>query len=81
MYSVASKGGTVYVIGGWDGVGAGLDTNEAYKVSKDSWTTKPVMPTARAEASAVGHGGRIYVVGGATPGFGASVDANEVFKP
>lgn len=83
LYAVASKGGTVYVIGGWDGDfnNNGLATNEAYKVSQDSWTMKPPMPTPRAEHGAVGHGGRIYVVGGAQPGFGASVVSNEVFKP
>lgn len=81
MYAAASKGGTVYVIGGWDGIGAGLATNEAYKVSKDSWSPAPPMLTARAEVGAVGHGGRIYIVGGATPGFGAAVAAMEVFKP
>lgn len=86
MYAVATKGGTVYVIGGWNGLfpfipGVG-DTVEAYKVSKDSWTVGlPPMPTPRAEAGAVGHGGRIYIIGGAQPGFGASVDDNEVFKP
>lgn len=82
FYSVATKGGTVYAIGGWDGVIPGLTTNESYKVAQDKWTTGlPPMPTGRGEAVAVGHGGRIYVVGGARPGFGASVDANEVFKP
>lgn len=81
MYSVATKGNTVYVIGGFSGVPPGHQTNEAYKVSSDTWTTALPMPTPRAEAGAVGHGGRIYVVGGAQPGFGASVAANEVFKP
>jgi len=82
MYAVATKGDTVYVIGGWDGSGVGLSTNEAYKVSQNAWTAGLLpMPTARAEAGAVGHGGRIYIVGGSRPAFGASVDANEVFKP
>jgi hypothetical protein len=83
MYAVASKGGTVFVIGGWSGFpNTGLGTNEAYKVSQDAWMTGLLpMPTARAEAGAVGHGGRIYVLGGATPAFGASIAANEVFKP
>jgi N-acetylneuraminic acid mutarotase len=81
MYGVASKGGTVYVIGGWDGVQPGLHTNEAYKVASDSWSTATPMPTNRAEAGAVGHGGRIYILGGAQPAFGASVAANEAFKP
>ena len=82
FYAVAKKGGTVYVIGGWDGVGPGLSTNEAYKVASDKWTSGLLpMPTPRGEAGAVGHGGRIYILGGAQPAFGASVDANEAFKP
>ena len=82
MYPVATKGGTIYVIGGWDGISPGLSTNDAYKVSQDSWTTGlPPMPTPRAEMGAADHGGRIYIIGGGQPGFGASVDANEVFKP
>lgn len=81
MYAVATKGNTVYVIGGYSGVPPGHNTNEAYKVSQDSWTTALPMPTARAESGAVGHGGRIYIVGGGLPGFGLSTAAHEVFKP
>jgi N-acetylneuraminic acid mutarotase len=81
MYAISTKGNEIFVIGGWDGIGFGLDLNQSYKVSKDSWTTHTPMPTPRAEAGAVGHGGRIYIVGGAQPGFGASVVNNEVFKP
>lgn len=86
LYAVATKGGSVYVIGGWDGifpfnpvVGS---TVEAYKVSRDTWTVGlPPMPTPRGEAGAADHGGKIYIIGGAQPGFGASVAPNEVFKP
>jgi N-acetylneuraminic acid mutarotase len=83
LYAVARKGNTVYVIGGWDGTFPyfGLTTNEAYKVSQDAWTTELPMPTGRGESGAVGHGGRIYIVGGARPAFGLSVAANEAFKP
>lgn len=81
FYGVATKGDAVFVIGGWNGVIPGLKTNEAYHVAKDSWTTETPMPVGRAEAGAAGHGGRIYVVGGAKPGFGNSVPNNEVFKP
>jgi len=86
LYAVATSGGIVYVIGGWDGiypfnpiVGSVV---EAYKVSKDTWITGLTsMPTPRAETGAADHGGRIYILGGAKPGFGASVDANEAYKP
>lgn len=81
FYTVATKGNEIYVIGGWDGVQPGLHTNEVYNPVKDTWRTAPPMPTRRAEAGAVSHGGRIYVLGGAQPHSGASVAANEVFKP
>ena len=81
MYAVAVKGNTVYVIGGWNGTPPGLSTNEAYSVASNTWTTALPMPTPRGESGAVGHGGRIYVVGGSQPAFGAAVDANEAFKP
>jgi hypothetical protein len=81
FYAVAVKGGTIYAIGGWAG-GPPLSTNESYKVASDTWTAGLLpMPTPRAETGAVGHGGRVYIVGGAQPAFGASVDKNEVFKP
>ncbi len=86
LYAVAKKGGTIYVIGGWDGVYP-FNTNigstvEAYKVAKNSWKENySPMPTARSESGAADHGGRIYIVGGATPGGGASVNANEAYKP
>ncbi len=86
MYAVGTKGGTAYVIGGWDGI---FPFNpvigslvEAYKVSQDAWTTAlPSMPTPRAETGAASHNGKIYMVGGAQPGFGSSADAHEAFKP
>jgi Kelch motif len=86
MYAVAKKGGTVYVIGGWNGVYP-FNTSvgskvEAYKVASNTWTTGYTsMPTARSESGAADHGGLIYIIGGATPGGGASVSANEVYKP
>ena len=75
------KGDNVYAIGGWNGVGAGLDVNEVYNISHNSWSTDAPMPTSRGEAGSHSHGGRIYVVGGSRPAFGASTNANEVFKP
>lgn len=82
MYAVAMKGGTVYVIGGWNGVGTGLDVNEAYKAATDTWTIDlPPMPTGRAETGAADHNGKIYIVGGGKPAFGNSTDVHEAFKP
>lgn len=80
MYGVGRKGGQIYVIGGWSG-GGPLGTNEFYRVAADAWGTAAPMLTARAEMGVASGGGRIYTVGGALPAFGASSNANEVFKP
>src|SRR5712691_6475647 len=72
------SGDNVYAIGGTDGVSAS-NANEVYDVAHNSWSNAP-MTTARQEAGVNSHGGRIYVVGGATPTYGTSTDANEVFK-
>ena len=81
MYGIATKGDAIYVIGGWDGIAPGLQTNEAYHVAKNSWTVETPMPTGRAEVGAAGHGGQVFIVGGSKPAFGASVPNNEAFKP
>ena len=86
LYAVGHKGNSVYVIGGWDNVYpfsmAVGTTVEAYKVSKDSWTTGLApMITGRAETGVASHGGRIYVIGGGQPGFGNPIAACEVYKP
>src|SRR2546428_1775930 len=39
MYGIATKGDAIYVIGGWDGIHPGLQTNEADHVAQDTWTT------------------------------------------
>ncbi|HYS54207.1 MAG TPA: kelch repeat-containing protein [Thermoanaerobaculia bacterium] len=81
FYAVGTKGDAVYAIGGWNGVVPGVQTNQAYHVAHDNWTTETPMPVGRAETGAASHGGRIYILGGAKPGFGNSVPNNEVFKP
>jgi hypothetical protein len=80
MYSVATLGGTVHVIGGWAG-GGPLGTHEVYSAPADAYTEAAEMLTARGEMGVVAAGGRIYAVGGALPAFGVSSDANEVFIP
>src|SRR6266702_607534 len=74
------SGDKVYAIGGTDGVSAS-DKNEVYDVAHNSWSANTPMTAPRQEAGVNSHGGRIYVVGGATPTYGTSTNANEVFKP
>lgn len=78
FYGAAARGGSVYVIGGWNGA-AQVATNEAYKVASDTWSTELSMPSPRAEMGVVSHGGRIYTVGGGI--FGVSSNLNLSFKP
>ena len=73
------SGDNVYAIGGTDGVSAS-NANEVYDVAHNSWSNAS-MTTARQEAGVSSHGGRICVVGGATPTYGTSSNANEMFKP
>jgi N-acetylneuraminic acid mutarotase len=86
LYGAGIKGGTIFAIGGWDGVypfpnAAGYIV-ESYKISKDKWTTGYTpMPTARGEAGVASHGGLIYLVGGGTPAYGLPIASVEVFKP
>lgn len=81
FYTVAAKGGKIFAIGGWDGVTPGLSTNDIYDVARNRWSSGTPMPTPRAEAGSVSHGGRIYVLGGAQPHSGLSVAAAEAYKP
>lgn len=77
---VGKVGNRAYAMGGWAG-GPPLSVNEVYNIAKDGWATDTAMITGRGEAGVASHGGRIYVVGGALPAFGSSVNVNEVFKP
>ncbi|MEN8118687.1 MAG: kelch repeat-containing protein [Bacteroidota bacterium] len=90
MYAVGTKGGTVYVIGGWDGdptfnASAGVGTIvEAYKVSQDKWTFDDKfnpMPVARGEACVASHDGSIYLIAGGQPGFGNPINSLLKFSP
>jgi len=73
------SGDKVYAIGGTDGVSA-LNVNEVYDIPSGSWSNASTT-APRQEAGVNSHAGRIYVVGGATPTYGTSTNANEVFKP
>lgn len=79
MYSVATVGGSVHVIGGYAGAGP-LGTHEIYSPSADAYTEATELLTPRAEMGVVARGNRVYTVGGALPAFGESSDAHEVFE-
>lgn len=81
FYGIGIKGDSIYVMGGEDATGAPSPANEVYDVAHDSWSTATPLPNPRGEMGVASHGGRIYTVGGALPGFGSSQDTNDVFKP
>ena len=57
---VAAIGNTIYVIGGFDGVGR----VEAYDIPTNEWTTVANLPQARNHIGAAAIGGFVYSVGG-----------------
>lgn len=71
-HAVLSVGGTLYAIGGdFEG------TMDAYDPATNTWTRRaPLMTPRRLFAAAVGHDGRIYVMGGYRMGTGS--EANPV---
>jgi N-acetylneuraminic acid mutarotase len=85
-FGLAGLGPRVYAFGGDvpDGVVAGSGGTfpdvEMFDPTRNSWFRQPDLPTPRAGLTAVPLGGRIYVVGGATPGFDPT-GATEIFLP
>lgn len=84
----ASLNGRLYAIGGRDGatigVGAILDSNEAYDPVSDSWTVLAPLPTAVSDNYAtVAINDRIYVFGGSLGGGleGPTSDLTQIYDP
>jgi len=60
--AAASANGRVYIVGGYGGDRAPLDT--AFALENGTWRRLAPLPDARAAAAAAIAGGRLYVVGG-----------------
>ncbi len=85
--SAAAGPHTIRIVGGQDGFLSDPPANHLiYDVETGTYAAGPSVPThcpdgvARAEHTLVSHGGRIYAVVGACPGFGASLDNLDVLK-
>jgi hypothetical protein len=63
---VADVNGTLYAVGGDQGLGRSSAAVEAYDPATDTWTTKAPMPAARYSPGVAAVGGILYVVGGQT---------------
>ena len=82
--AVGTKGNNLYAIAGVTTFFSLSSFNEEYNIAKNTWTSRPLKPTATAETHGVNHGGRIYVIGGGFFGLGFSPvpgAVNESFRP
>lgn len=103
--AAAELNGKIYMFGGFkypDAVKPGAQPNPGwqpvdnaweYDPTKDTWRALAPMPTRRGSSNAVVHGGKIYVIGGASMHPGSketfihparphrAVDTNEVYDP
>ena len=68
------------IIGGWPGWGAGQPPQSPSTKLQGSWSSKAPLLTKRAEVGVAALDGKIYVVGGATPGVQAS-PLNQEYDP
>lgn len=70
--AAAVVGDTLFAIGGrtgaTPGTGAALATVEAFDIDAGTWSPRAPMPVPAMDTAAVAHGGKIYVIGGATAG-------------
>lgn len=70
--ATAVVGNRLFAIGGRTGTtpasGVALTAVEAYNIVAGTWRTVSPLPVAVMDTFAVSHGGRIYVIGGATMG-------------
>lgn len=62
--TVVAAGSKIYVMGGWDGVGAVSNIVEVFDIETSTWERKANMHTATVYAAAVAVGNAIHVMGG-----------------
>jgi N-acetylneuraminic acid mutarotase len=84
--AVAGKGSRIYAIGGRTGgspcSGQAVNVAEVYDIPSDSWTAISAPPIPVSDATAVAHGGRIFLIGGCTgPFLGILEDAVQIYDP
>ncbi|MGA9675714.1 MAG: kelch repeat-containing protein [Mycobacterium sp.] len=81
LAAVATPGGLIYALGGFDGQGNILATVEIYDPSTNNWRTSKPMPTPRANLAAVffGPDQNIYAIGGRNNN--GVLDTVEIFNP
>ncbi|MFZ0685303.1 MAG: kelch repeat-containing protein [Terriglobales bacterium] len=80
----AGIGAELYVIGGYQGGGPGspaLTLNEAFKVSKNSWTTLAPMPQAAMFGASAVYKGQLYCIGGWSSFHGTTIGNVQIYQP
>jgi N-acetylneuraminic acid mutarotase len=82
VHMAGKVGNYVYVFGGADSTGV-KGENQVYNITKNTWTmcTPMIAGQEVGETGVYSHGGKVYVVGGAQPAWGASTNFTQVFAP
>ena len=85
--AAATKGSRIYTFGGRDGTtactGTIQDVAEVYDIPSDVWVSVTPPPIPVTDATAIAHGGRIYLIGGcsATEPELSRTDAVQIYDP
>lgn len=86
--AAANLGGGLHLVGGWNvsnSASASLTRHDRLAAGAATWTSAAPLATARNAAGAAVLGGRLYVVGGRSPGIRAndqtSLASTEVYDP
>jgi len=86
--AAANLGGALHLVGGWNvsnSASASLTRHDRLAAGATTWTSAAPLATARNAAGAAVIGGRLYVVGGRSPGIRAndqtSLASTEVYDP
>ena len=73
--AAAASGGRLHMVGGWNysnTASASLASHSVFDLASQSWTSVAPLATARNAAGAAAIDGRLFVVGGRSPGIRAS---------
>lgn len=87
QFGAAAADGKIFAIGGQDGIGRYLSTNEMYDPVSNTWVKRTSMPTPRVNFGIAVYDNKIYVIGGAIGvdpsgnGNALKTAANEVYDP
>lgn len=75
---IATVGDRLYVTHGYGPPGGDSNTTQIYDIATDTWTVGTPANVVRSEGTAAAHSGKVFCIGGRTPG---SETSNEIYDP